>query len=314
VSGQLHHPQALVESANVGDGTRVGAFTHVSPGARIGPGCTISDHVFIDDDVVIGEGVNISSGVQLSRGTRIEDGVSVGANVTFTAAPLAGAAQKPGSRPEILVRTAASIGPGVAILGGVTIGQNAVVNAGSVVSSSVPPYAVVVGNPAQIQGYVTAGVEPATASPLAASGSGDPVIAVAGVELTRVRTIEDLRGNLVPRQVGAGLPFTPVRSFVVFDVPSKEIRGEHAHRRCHQLLMCLAGSVVIVCDDGRARQEILLDDRELALHVPPMVWATQYRYTRDAVLLVMASRPYEPEDYIRDYDQFLRERLAGPQT
>jgi hypothetical protein len=96
----------------------------------------------------------------------------------------------------------------------------------------------------------------------------------------------------------------------VFDVPSKEVRGEHAHRVCGQLLVCLAGSVVVVCDDGTNRQEITLDDRELGVHLPPMVWGTQYRYTRDAVLLVMASHPYDSGDYIRDYDQFLTERRA----
>ena len=125
---------------------------------------------------------------------------------------------------------------------------------------------------------------------------------VAGVELIRVPMIKDLRGNLVAREMGRGLPFPPARSFVVFDVPTKEVRGEHAHRRCAQLLICLRGSVVVLCDDGRDRQEFLLDDLTMGLHLPPMVWGTQYRYTQDAMLLVLASLPYDPADYIREYD------------
>lgn len=63
--------------------------------------------------------------------------------------------------------------------------------------------------------------------------------------------------------------------------------------------------MAVVCDDGRQREEVLLDDRTVGIHLPPMVWGTQYKYTKDALLLVFASRPYEPEDYLRDYDEFL---------
>ena len=92
---------------------------------------------------------------------------------------------------------------------------------------------------------------------------------------------------------------------MVFDVLGKEIRGEHAHRRCHQFLVCLRGSVALVVDDGKSSEEILLDHPTVGVHVPPMVWAVQYKYSADALLLVFASDPYDPEDYIRDYDEFL---------
>jgi hypothetical protein len=93
----------------------------------------------------------------------------------------------------------------------------------------------------------------------------------------------------------------------VFDVPSKEIRGEHAHRHCHQFLICIKGSCSVVVDDGRTRAEVLLNRPNLGLHVQPLVWATEYKYTPDAVLLVLASDVYKAEDYIRDYDLFLKE-------
>ena len=98
------------------------------------------------------------------------------------------------------------------------------------------------------------------------------------------------------------------RFFAVLDVPTKETRGEHAHRQCKQLLSCLRGSVTVLVDDGANRQEFLLETPEVAVYVPPMVWCVQYQYTNDAILLVLASELYDPDDYIRDYDEFLRER------
>jgi UDP-2-acetamido-3-amino-2,3-dideoxy-glucuronate N-acetyltransferase len=99
----------------------------------------------------------------------------------------------------------------------------------------------------------------------------------------------------------------PKRYFVVFDVPGKDVRGEHAHRECHQFLVCIRGSLAVVVDDGTAREEIALDAANVGLYVPPMTWAVQYKYSADATLLVFASDLYDPADYIRDYDKFLSE-------
>ncbi len=92
-------------------------------------------------------------------------------------------------------------------------------------------------------------------------------------------------------------------------VPSRETRGEHAHRACHQFLVCTSGQVSAVVDDGRHRSEVCLDNPRTGLYVPPMVWGTQYNYSPDAVLLVFASEPYDAADYVRDYREF--RRLAG---
>jgi hypothetical protein len=97
----------------------------------------------------------------------------------------------------------------------------------------------------------------------------------------------------------------PARIFTVFGVPGEHIRGSHAHRECAQFLIGAAGTIACVVDDGEAREEIVLDNPGLGLYVPSMTWATQYRYSTDAVLLVLASHPYDAADYIRDYDEFL---------
>jgi UDP-2-acetamido-3-amino-2,3-dideoxy-glucuronate N-acetyltransferase len=302
------HPQAIVESPRVGGGTRVWAFAHILPGATVGSDVNVCDHVFIENDVVVGDRVTIKCGVQLWDGIRIEDDVFIGPNVTFTNDPFPRSKKHLPRHPVTVVRRGASIGGNATILPGVTIGAGAMVGAGAVVTRSVPPYAVVVGNPARIVRYVSDVAPPGPAAPGAAPPGQLPAVEVAGVELIRVPQIEDMRGNLIARETGRGLPFPPLRCFLISDVPSKEVRGAHAHRRCAQLLTCLQGSVSVVCDDGQRRQEFTLDDPTLALHLPPMVWGTQFKYTSDALLMVFASRPYEPEDYIRDYDDFLLER------
>ena len=100
------------------------------------------------------------------------------------------------------------------------------------------------------------------------------------------------------------LPFIPQRFFTVFDVPSTYVRGSHAHIACEQLLICLKGSVRAVVDDGHVRQEFLLDRPDVGLYIGPQIWGTQYAYTSDAVLLVLASLPYDAADYIRDPEAF----------
>jgi UDP-2-acetamido-3-amino-2,3-dideoxy-glucuronate N-acetyltransferase len=314
VSGFFRHPQALVESRNIGARTRIWAFAHVLPHAAIGADCNICDNTFIENDVVIGDRVTVKCGVQLWDGLRIEDDVFIGPNATFSNDRFPRSKRHLSQYPVTTIRRGASIGANATILPGLTINQYAMVGAGAVVTRSVPPYAVVVGNPARIARYAsesTANGHPATNAPMP-SPEMHQTIGSAGVRLLRVPTIKDLRGNLVAREVGKGLPFAPQRYFVVLGVPTKEVRGEHAHRQCEQLLVCLQGSLSVVVDDSKDRQEFVLDSPEISLYLPPMVWGIQYKYTPDAVLLVLASHPYDPHDYIRDYDVFLKERGSMP--
>ena len=117
--------------------------------------------------------------------------------------------------------------------------------------------------------------------------------------------IKDLRGNLTAGEFMKQIPFYPKRYFTVFGVPNVEVRGEHAHRECHQFLVCINGKCSVVADDGDRRQEFLLNRPNLGLYIPPLVWGIQYKYSPDAVLLVFASDYYDGRDYIRDYSEFL---------
>jgi UDP-2-acetamido-3-amino-2,3-dideoxy-glucuronate N-acetyltransferase len=304
--GFYKHPHSLVESENIGDDTRVWAFAHILPGARVGSECNICDHVFIENDVVIGDRVTIKCGVQVWDGLRIEDDAFVGPNATFTNDKFPRSKQYPEKFKETIVRKGASIGANATILSGIVIGKNAMVGAGAVVTKDVPPNAIVVGNPARITGYV-AGPEVKKDVPPAATTDVSALRqpGVPGVILFRLPLIKDMRGNLSFAEHSQYLPFLPKRYFIVFDVPSKEVRGEHAHRKLHQFLVCIKGSCSVVVDDSVNRQEILLDSPSIGLHIPPMVWSIQYKYSPDAVLLVLASDVYDPDDYIRDYDEFL---------
>jgi acetyltransferase-like isoleucine patch superfamily enzyme/dTDP-4-dehydrorhamnose 3,5-epimerase-like enzyme len=304
------HPHAICETTSVGAGTRIWAFAHILPGANIGRDCNICDHTFIENQVVVGDRVTIKCGVQLWDGVRLEADVFVGPNATFTNDLRPRSKQYLTAPLETVVESGASIGANATILPGIRIGEKAMIGAGAVVTQSVPPNAIVVGNPARITGYVDSirGREPThtivdNQSSLI-SGEGVVQTSVEGVTLHRLRLVEDLRGDLTAGEFARTIPFVPKRYFLVFDVPSRRVRGEHAHIACEQFLVCVAGSVSVVADDGTTREEFLLDSRNLGLYLPPMTWGIQYRFSPDAALLVFASDYYDPKDYIRDYRQF----------
>ncbi len=143
------HPHALVESDKIGRDTRIWAFVHILPGAVIGEECNICDHVFIENDVIVGNRVTVKCGVQLWDGVRIGDDVFIGPNATFTndAFPRS---KQPFDLLITRVEHGASIGANATILPGLTIGENAMVGAGAVVTRDVPANAMVVGNPARV--------------------------------------------------------------------------------------------------------------------------------------------------------------------
>ncbi|OPG12438.1 WxcM-like domain-containing protein [Microbispora sp. GKU 823] len=298
------HPQAICESTDIGAGTRIWAFAHVLPGARLGAECNICDGVFVENDVVLGDRVTVKCGVQIWDGITIEDDVFIGPNATFTNDPFPRSKVYPERFARTVVRSGASIGANSTILPGVEIGTGAMVGAGAVVTRSVPPNSVVVGNPARIKGYVTDFGHLATSPPSRDTG-GTVRFGVGEASLHELHLIKDLRGDLSVGEFERELPFVPKRYFLVFNVPSREVRGEHAHRRCEQFLICVRGSCGVLLDDGRNRREVTLDSPSRGVYMPAMIWGTQYRYSPDAVLLVFASHYYDPDDYIRSYDEFL---------
>jgi UDP-2-acetamido-3-amino-2,3-dideoxy-glucuronate N-acetyltransferase len=302
------HKNALVEpGAKIGNGTKIWAFVHILPGASIGKNCNICDGVFIENHVKIGDRVTIKCGVQVWDGITIENDVFIGPNATFTNDPFPRSKKYQNSVVKTLIKEGASIGANATILPGISIGKNAMIGAGAVVLKSVPPNAIVVGNPARIVGYANT-EKYVEQSPTVDKNKhlaiGRKSI-VTGVKLFSFPVFNDIRGSLSVGDFSSNVPFKPKRFFTVYNVPSKETRGEHAHKKCKQFLICLYGSVQIFVDDGRNRQEFHLDKPSLGLYIPGGIWATQFNYSDNAVLLVFASESYHADDYIRDYDEYL---------
>jgi acetyltransferase-like isoleucine patch superfamily enzyme len=298
------HELARCESSRIGPGTRIWAFTHVLPGAVVGRDCNLCDHVFLENDVIVGDRVTIKSGVQVWDGLRLGDDVFVGPNVSFTNDRFPRSKHHPAAFEKTTVEPGASIGAGATVLPGLVIGRGAMVGAGAVVTRDVPPLSIVVGNPARIVGYVDADDRRVARRPRFGSAA-PPAQGVGAVRLCPLFLGADMRGKVAVAEHGGQLPFVPTRLFMVYDVPSLEVRGEHAHRVCEEFLTCATGQVTVSVDDGTGRDEYVLDNPRIGLYIPPRIWTVQYRYSHDAVLVVAASHPYDPDDYIRDYTQFL---------
>lgn len=148
------HPLSDVKSNNIGEGTNVWQFCVIFPKAKIGKNCNICANVLIENDVVIGDLVTIKSGVQIWDGIVIENNVFIGPNVTFTNDLYPRSKIYPDKFKTTTIKKGASIGANSTILPGITIGENAMVGAGSVVTKDVPPHTVWFGNPAKLHGYL----------------------------------------------------------------------------------------------------------------------------------------------------------------
>lgn len=127
-----------------------------------------------------------------------------------------------------------------------------------------------------------------------------------GVRIIEFPKICDPRGNLSFAEGGRHLPFNIKRVFYIFDVPGGETRGGHAHKQCSIALAAVAGSFDVRLTDGRREMTVHLNRANRALLIPPGVWDTMHEFTTGSVALAFASHPYEEEDYIRDYDEFLK--------
>lgn len=143
------HILSDVQTKNIGENTNVWQFCVVFPGAKIGDNCNICSHCLIENDVVIGNNVTVKSGVQIWDGILIEDNVFVGPNVTFVNDRYPKSRNSDWVLERIIVKKGASIGANSTILPGVTIGENAMIGAGSVVTKDVSADTTVVGNPAR---------------------------------------------------------------------------------------------------------------------------------------------------------------------
>jgi len=279
----------------------------VHDGARVAASAVLGDFVVVYPGAEVGEQCRVQGFTQLWPGVRLDAGAELGPGVTLEA-------PQDGAGAGIVVGAQARVGAGALLCRGVRVGQGAVVAAGAVVAQDVPPHAVVSGSPARITDYVrNASGAPAMAWHQRATFPAQPSVVplgIGGVTLHRFKFLHDLRGDLSVGEFDREIPFLPKRYFLVMNVPSDKNRGEHAHRQCHQFLVCVKGSCAVVVDDLDQRCEVQLDAPDQGVYLPPMTWGIQYKYSSDAVLLVFASHYYEAADYIRDYDQFVAERRA----
>jgi acetyltransferase-like isoleucine patch superfamily enzyme len=149
------HASALVESKNIGDGTRIWAFTHVLRGAKIGKNTNIGDHCYIENEVSIGDNVVIKNGISIWDGVTIEENAFLGPNVVLTneVFPRSGF---PKGLEKTWINRGATVGANSTLLTGITLGEYCTIGAGSVVTRDVPDHALMYGNPAKQRGWVCA--------------------------------------------------------------------------------------------------------------------------------------------------------------
>lgn len=298
------HQSAAVYTKCIGDETKVWQNVVILGGAKIGARCNICANCFIEDDVEIGDDVTLKCGVSLWNGVRIKDRVFIGPSVSFVNDKFPRSKEWPDVFERTEIAEGASVGANATILP-VRIGAYAMVGAGAVVTKNVPPYAIVVGNPARVIGYVNAKAvsihsEKAVSDQRISSGTG--------AYLCALPYFSDARGDLNVLELERSVPFSVKRIFYTYNVPSMSVRGEHAHKECDQFLVSLAGSVNVIVDDGVTREEFVLNSPSTGLYLPAGCWGIQYKHTDDNVLLVFASLPYDEKDYIRNYDEFLKWR------
>lgn len=291
----VSHPTSVVEpGSQLGEGSELRAYSVVGAGVVTGRQCIIAEHAVLNGPVRLGENVTIEAGTIIAGDCQVGNDVRIGPHACIQAPP----------GQTIEIRDGAVIGAQATIGAAVVIDAHTVVCPGAVITKNVPATAVVSGHPAKIVGYVAA----ASAAPVAIpEGDTAAVIEtrVRGVRLHNLPLVEDLRGNLSFGEALRHVPFEVKRYFLTFDVDTEEVRGEHAHRRLEQFLVCVHGRLHIMADDGTTRQEFVLDRPNLAVYLPPLVWGVQYRFSAGAVLMVLCSDYYEPGDYIREYSDFL---------
>ncbi|MBE2227261.1 MAG: N-acetyltransferase [Ignavibacteria bacterium] len=148
------HPNALVESDDIGNKTRIWAFAHVLKNVTIGEDCNLCDYVFVESGVKIGSRVTIKNGISLWEGLEIEDDVFLGPNAAFTNDMFPRSKRHSGSYLKTLLKKGTSVGANATVLCGITLGKYCLIGAGSVVTRSVPDFALVTGNPAKFRYWI----------------------------------------------------------------------------------------------------------------------------------------------------------------
>lgn len=124
--------------------------------------------------------------------------------------------------------------------------------------------------------------------------------------LIELPKIKNRSGNITAIENNINIPFNVNRIFYLYDIPGGESRGAHAHKECHQFLIAASGSFEVLLDDGKVKKTVMLNQPYRGLHIPPGIWASEVNFSSGSICLVMASHIYEENDYIRNYEEYLK--------
>ena len=113
-------------------------------------------------------------------------------------------------------------------------------------------------------------------------------------------------GHITVVNNGVEIPFATKRVFYLYDLPGGESRGAHAHKACHQFLVAASGSFEVLLDDGHIKRQVMLNRPDMGVHIPPGIWASEINFSSGAICLVLASETFDENDYIRDYQDYIK--------
>jgi hypothetical protein len=131
-------------------------------------------------------------------------------------------------------------------------------------------------------------------------------ISVFECDILHLKQIGDRNGHIASINNSLEIPFDIKRIFYLYDIPGGESRGAHAHKECHQFLVAASGSFEVLLDDGITKRQVLLNRPDLGLHIPPGIWASEINFSSGSICLVLASHEYSENDYLREYDDYLK--------
>jgi dTDP-4-dehydrorhamnose 3,5-epimerase-like enzyme len=124
--------------------------------------------------------------------------------------------------------------------------------------------------------------------------------------LIYLNQLGDRNGHITAINNNKDIPFPVKRVFYLYDIPGGESRGAHAHKDCHQFLVAASGAYEVLLNDGKTQRQVMLNRPNMGLHIPPGIWASEINFSSGSICLVMASHPYDEQDYIRDYEEYLK--------
>lgn|SRR3990167_134680 len=129
------------------------------------------------------------------------------------------------------------------------------------------------------------------------------------IEWISLENKTDYRGSLIVAEAQKNIPFEIKRMYCIYNVPDQNNRGLHAHRELQQVMLCVAGSCQVMLDNGHEKTVVILQQNGMGLLIDKMIWREMSHFSKDCVLIVLASAWYDEADYIRDYDEFKKQAM-----